>query len=642
MLALAWPWDGGGLNGYQGLAARLGSSLCAGIGGEAGSVQISGLHFAYRRLPSSGQRGRAWRPAILQSGRIVVFHGYFDNAGEIASLLEANADDHPLLYGMAIERWGDEAEMRVVGDYCAVVADPAKNHLRLVRSPFRAPPLYYSHEDSLTAAASVPRALFAAGVPQRLNEAHIADMALVNFWDAEASCFDKVGRVPLGSLVELERGKVRVLRKTYDVLDIPDQPVSSDSDVIRKAGELLDEGVRACLTGFSKPGATLSGGLDTPQVAVRVLSALPPEQKLPTFTFHPEKGWDGRVPRWMMGDERPFAEAFAALHPRLDPHFTSNEGYAEDYRLNELFHLMGSAPPYVCTMYVFHGLLSEASKQQCDVLLLAEYGNRTFSDKGECGFVEYFLKGHWRQLWLALTRPDIHKGPVPQRFIVRTLSAFLPGSAWRLLRRLLFPYRRPLVDLAQPMSADYRVACGANKRQRKSGRYPGRYQPWNRRQSRKLVFGNEDWLADFYQALEQMYGIPLRDPTAYRPFVEYCLGLPTKMFMRDGQLRWLARQMAKGIMPEEQRLTSLEGWWDADWHIRIGRRRHEFLAEIDRLEKDERIGPMMDIPRLRAALENWPEQTEIDYQKFFGPQLAVPAALVISRFINYVEGRNTP
>jgi len=100
--------------------------------------------------------------------------------------------------------------------------------------------------------------------------------------------------------------------------------------------------------------------------------------------------------------------------------------------------------------------------------------------------------------------------------------------------------------------------------------------------------------------------------------------------------------MAKGIMPEEQRLSSLEGWWDADWHIRIGRRRNEFLAEIDRLEKDERIGAMMDIPRLRAALENWPEQTEIDYQKFFGPQLAVPAALVISRFINYVEGRNTP
>jgi asparagine synthase (glutamine-hydrolysing) len=100
--------------------------------------------------------------------------------------------------------------------------------------------------------------------------------------------------------------------------------------------------------------------------------------------------------------------------------------------------------------------------------------------------------------------------------------------------------------------------------------------------------------------------------------------------------------MAEGIMPDNQRLNPLQGWWDADWHIRIGRRRQEFLAELDRLEKDERIGRMIDVPRLRASLENWPTETEIDPQKFYGIQLAIPAALVTARFINYVEGRNTP
>ena len=86
--------------------------------------------------------------------------------------------------------------------------------------------------------------------------------------------------------------------------------------------------------------------------------------------------------------------------------------------------------------------------------------------------------------------------------------------------------------------------------------------------------------ANAYQAFEQMYGVAQRDPMAYRPFVEFCLGLPTNMFMRDGEMRWLAKEMAKGIMPEEQRLNRLNGRWDADWHLRIGRRRRDLSRRV--------------------------------------------------------------
>ena len=640
MLALACEWMPGEHKGQRNLAARLAASLCAGIGGHAGAAEIGGIHFAYRPLRSTEALSRAWRPATLPSGQIVVFHGYFDNLAEIASALEVDGRDSSLLYGLAVERWGDEAEKRVIGNYCAVIADPASPSVRLSRSPIRAPPLYYHHNDQRSAAASVPRALFSAGAPKQLNESNYADWALFNFSDREASCFQEIFRVPLGHIVELQRGKARGIRETYDVLSIAQRTVSNDAEVISKASELLDQGVRACLAGFSKPGATLSSGLDSPQVAVRALAHLPAGQKLPTFTFHPKEGFD-RAPRWKHGDERPMVEAFAALHPGLEPHFTANDGHYPLYRLNEMFHLAGCAAPYQGTMYVFHGILAEASKQSCDLLLLADYGNRTFSDKGLNGFVEYFLKGRWHQLWLALTRPAIHQGGLARRFVVRTLSAFLPDSVWQVLRPMLTG-RSLLVELMQPFSAEFLSSTGARKRLKASGRYPGRLQPWSRRHLRKSLFDDEDWLADVYQAFEQMYGIALRDPTAYRPLVEYCLSLPTKMFMRDGELRWLARQMAKGIMPEEQRLNQLDGYWDTDWRTRIGPRREEFLDELKRLEEDDRIGPMLDFPRLRAAIENWPAEEEIDHQKTHGPALAVPAALLTARFIQYVEGRNTP
>lgn len=637
MLAVAWPWDSAATRLGAPLSKRLGASLCAGIGGHAVTAVIGGTHFAYRPLRPTGAARPTSRPAVLPDGKSALFHGYFDNAPEIAQQLGATTCDLSLLYGLAVERWGDDAERRIIGEYCAVIADPAEDRLRLARSPLRAPPLYYSHQRQLTVAASVPRALFAVGVERRLNDTRIADGLLRNFTDEEASPFRKIGQVPTGAVVELKRGQPRVLRKWYDIVALPFHEQISDAEAIEKAGELLNEGVRGCLAGFDRPGATLSGGLDSPQVALRALATLPPGEKLPTFTFHPEAGFDGRVPPGVIGDERPFVEALAALHDGLEPHFTDNAGRAHDYRCAELFHLIGD-PAGLTGTYVFHGILDKAREVGCDVLLLAYWGNLTFSDRGECGFVEYLLTGRWRELWLALQQAPTPRGSLSRRFVSRSLAALLPDRLWTPLRRLVLRRQLPW-EHAQPLSAEFRRTSSADNRLKQAGIIADRHQPWNRRHSRKLLFGNGD-PAPFYQGLEQMYGIALRDPAAYRPFVEFCLGLPTRMFMRGGEMRWLARQMARNLLPEEQRLNRLNGWWDADWHLRIGRRREEFLLELDRLADDPDLGRMFDVQRLRRALDEWPNATETEPARAFAVQLAVPTALLTARFIKWVEGRN--
>jgi len=107
-----------------------------------------------------------------------------------------------------------------------------------------------------------------------------------------------------------------------------------------------------------------------------------------------------------------------------------------------------------------------------------------------------------------------------------------------------------------------------------------------------------------------------------------------------GVARWLAKEMAKGIMPEEQRANLRNGRWDADWHLRIGRRREDFLAELNSLSRDARMAAMFDIPRLQAALENWADETPTDLLSVYGPEFAVPRALLTARFIKYVEGQN--
>ncbi len=521
MLALAWSWANSTSRPADELAARLGASLCAGIGGQAGSADIDGVSCAYRPLGSARGQASRWRPARLPDGRVAIFHGYFDNAAAIAAQLGTDGADLAHLYTRAVEAWADQADLNIIGDYCAVIVDPAREELRLARSPLRAPPLYHFQDEDLAVAGSVPRIFFAAGVPRRLNESRLADSGMINFTDQEASWFERIKRVPLGSIVELRRGQPHVLRRYYDPLAVPDIQVESDAECIERVGELLDQAVHACIAGFRKPGVALSGGLDSPQVAVRALAALPAAQKLPTFTFHPEAGYDGIAPPGSFGNERPAVEAFAALHPGIEPHFTANEGYGHDHRWNEIFHLMGGAPSGLCNMYVFHGLFAGAARKDCDVLLLSDWGNNAFSDRGAWGFVEYLLKGQWRQLWLALRKLPSRGRSMAWRFGGQSILPLLPTRLWRLVRRAIIPNDRPMLDLMQPFTDEYRLASGAEHRLRTAGLVFDRYQPWNSRHARQLLLQNDDAEgAEIYQAFEQMYGVPQRDPMAYRPLVE--------------------------------------------------------------------------------------------------------------------------
>ena len=115
MLAFAWPWHGAMEEGTERLSERLGNSLCAGIGGEFGAADIGALHFAYRPLRPSRALSRGWRPARLPSGRLAAFHGYFDNAAAIAEELGCSPRDLSQLYGLAVDRWEDDADLRIVG-----------------------------------------------------------------------------------------------------------------------------------------------------------------------------------------------------------------------------------------------------------------------------------------------------------------------------------------------------------------------------------------------------------------------------------------------------------------------------------------------------------------------------------------------
>ena len=621
---------------------RLAASLASGTGRAAGEAAGVGWHCAQLLGHDDPRRARAWSP-VLSDGFVVLFAGYISNARSLAEALglswppHPNTDDFARLYGKLLRQSGERCDLRLIGEYAAAAIDPAHRTLRLVRSPLRAPPLHYHRVGQRVIASSLPRAIMAAGIGARLDPLKLADSAWFNYASDRTSWYEGVAKVPLGSTVQFDVGGARI-RRYYDPLELPEVRLPRAQDYVEQADALLKEAVTASLDGFTRPGVLLSGGLDSSLVAVKALEVLPPAQELPAFTFVPQSDWDGRVPRGTYGDERPYVDAFAAMHPRVRQHYLDNRGMGFDHRMTELFHLTGIAPINLANYSPYHEPWRAAREAGCDVLLVPEWGNETFSNSGGWGQVEYFLRGRWGELFAALRNSPDDLRPLWRRFVGESLLPLLPPALWRWQRALRGV--RDTRELASPLRADFVAAHALNARGDAQDGALGSAAPRSQRQwLARTLNGAFEESADVWQGFEQLYGMPMRDPAAYRPLAEFCFGLPTDLFLRGGERRWLAREMARGVLPEAQRSNPRSGRHHADWLAKLAPHRTELHAELERLEQVPELAEMIDFPRLKAALEDWPERTPIG-EDALGLQVALTRGLTTARFINYVSGRN--
>jgi asparagine synthase (glutamine-hydrolysing) len=146
--------------------------------------------------------------------------------------------------------------------------------------------------------------------------------------------------------------------------------------------------------------------------------------------------------------------------------------------------------------------------------------------------------------------------------------------------------------------------------------------------------------ADVHLAFEQLYGIRRRDVSAYRPLIEFCLGLPSDQFASHGIERRLARRMAKGRMPESQRLETRHGQHNIDWHARMTPRRGELMRYAESMRNHPWLSQVADIDRMQDLLERWPEAPQHSWEEDFPRMLGLPRIVLAAQFIGMAEGRN--
>jgi len=593
---------------------------------------------------------RAWRPVKTRGGATVLFNGALDNAVELAAELSLPTRTHTAaardpayqaaVYGEAVARWGNLADARMVGHYCSVVDDPDTGVTRLARSPYYGPPLHYFVTRDAIGAASTPRVLEPMGLARKLDRKRLAE-SLFFYHGSEEGYLEGSLRLHHGWIALVAPGR-RELHRYHDPLAIPPQPKASAQEYLAEAERLLGEATARTMASGRNPGLTLSGGLDSSNVAARAVSQLPAGRQIHSFTYVPQAGHGmPELPHCLI-DEGPAVLEFAGRHPQIVPHLIDNAGIAFDHRLEEMYLAMGTGTVNAAIMFRFHGIMSAMHDQGCDLSLTADFGNSTFSAEGDWGFSEYLRTGRLVQLWKALKGYERHPGSLFWRFCSRAVIPMLPDPLWRMAMRLrgtsITPANIEIGALRDDAIAEYDLIGRA----RAKGTLYERNWYASRRQQLADSFARGDVEgSDMIQGFAQLYEVATRDVTAYRPLVEFCAGLPTDMFLRDGTTRWLARELGKGRLPEAQRLMQGHGQHNTDWWMRMTPRVEDMRRAVAEMREDPLIDGLIDTDLLDRDLDAWPASAaEADAGAENAASMRLPRTIALARYVRFMNGSN--
>lgn len=590
---------------------------------------IAGWHLAH-----SEERACFWGATL--------FDGWIDNIEHLRTELEAPDANPAAVYERARQRWGDGAEDRIVGCYAAI-ACLADGTVRLARSPINAPPLSYVRHGDGWAAASLPSAFEALGHRLELDWDAVGDLLAMDMGDSPpVSQFLGVERVPLGSIVMLGRGGDWSLDRWYVERPLAPLPPAADIKVVGRVEDLLREACRCAITRSARPAIALSAGLDSPTVAAELLRQLPDEVQLQGITFTPlDVGASAAMPG-AIGNEWEQVQRFAAMHPRLAIHRTGECHGGHDYRFREIASLAGRLNPSLSHFGAHHGVWQAARVLGCDWLFGAEFGNQTFSADGRWAYAEDFAGLRWRRMLRNLRGRRNDRRPLWRKVLALAVQPHVPRPWRRRIAALVRPVRADVLEwnsvLSSPATQAYRKRASAR---RSAPAWEGFAFARNRREAaRRDLLEQEHEHAEITLALELRYGVRYRDITAYRPLVEYCMALPTEMFVRDGEHRYLARLLARGRMPEEQRLEQGYGRHGSDWHIRMQARVPELVETIDAIENHPRLAAMLDTAKMRRVLAEFPAADSPDEFDNLPYTQGLARAFLAAQYVGLVEGRN--
>lgn len=612
--------------------------------GKVATRRLGAALFAQRTPPGSGNGG----PRAGDSGRtLFAALARLDNRDELGAALGfaaaelARLGDAELLLRM-IERHGEAGIARCLGAFAFALWDADNRTLTLGRDCLGDKPLFYHCGRGFVAFATTLGALLALPeVPRQIDEVALARFMALDMTEGPRTFYRGIERVPSRSLVRIDGGSVRHAHYWAPDLDAP-PPYRREDDYAARARELFDQAVAAAIKDTPRVAIAASGGLDSSAIAATV-ARLGTAQSITCFTMVPPQGTQIDVGPLRYLDERDKMAALARMHPQLDVRCLAPAGLhplEQDY---VRFFARANLPVFGPTTHGWYAHLDDAvAAAGHRALLIGNYGNFGLTWGGNFALLALLRSGAWIEFARELQASARHS----RRSLMRTFAGnvLVPGSP-RMLRRAIYRLRRQDPDSVAHYSA-LNPTFIAEHGLARHWQTPD-FDPWfaingwhPARHRAARLFDRNQTIRDAAGMAEEVNGFELRDPHRDRRLLEFALAVPEPLFHRDGMPRAFARKVFADRLPPEIVNEYRRGAPVPDWFRRLSLRRAEIAAEVERIDASPLARRLIDVPRLKALMAQWPKDEHIAETRAGDYKLALTRGVHVGQFVRWVEGAN--
>lgn len=581
------------------------------------------------------------RIASGAGGTLLVADARLDNRGELAESLGIGAAELRSLSDVelmlrVLERWEDDAAERLQGDFAFAFWDSRRQRLLLARDFLGERPLHYSRGRGFFAFASMPKGLHALPeIPPAPDREAVAGFLALIPEDGSETFFQGIGKVRAGEIVEVTRDGLKARRWWRPSLE--PLRLKSAEDYADALREHLDRAVAVRLRGTETAvAAHLSGGLDSSAVAATAARLMAPAGgRVSAFTSVPREGYDHSAVKNAFADEGPHAAEVAAMYPNMD-HVLVRNGGSPIADLDRMFFVYERPVLNLCNGVWSHRILDAARQRGHRVLLSGTRGNMSFSWDGMPLLNQLMSSGRLLRLAaesVALVRNGTRVGTVA----AQAFGPFLPVPLWRAISRLRGKGRK-LTDYTA-ISPEAIQAFRVAERSAERGLDPS-YRPRRDALATRLWALRRIDTGNYNKGYLAGWGIDVRDPTADRRLLEFCLTVPADQYLRGGIRRALARTAFADRLPARIVNERLKGYQAADWHEGLVAARDELGREIASIGACAEAETTLDHAAMRDLAEALPEGGWHRPQTTQRYRLALLRGVSAGNFIRKASGSN--
>jgi asparagine synthase (glutamine-hydrolysing) len=582
------------------------------------------------------------QPLVLANRFVMLFDGHIDNRSELSdSLGIAAVELHSIPDGVLalrlFDRWGERAFERILGAFAIIVMDLHDGRLICARDPLGLRVLHYHRSAKWFAVATVPDALFALSwVPRILNKDKVGDTLVNRGLNGETTYYQQIYRVLPGCIVRVH-GAGFSTHRFWDPENIADVRCKTDAEYVEAFQERLDNAVIARMRCRHPPCATITGGLDSSSIAVIAADILAASgKKLNTFTAVPEAGFSMQELRGGYFDETPFVRQIAEANPNLIPHFVPPSKGPILNQIADEIRLGGAPSGSILNGLWVMDIMTAARSLGHNVLLTGDMGNITMSYHGRGLFPVLLRTGQWLRLFI-----EIKSAGYRWRKAIRqwTIAPLLPAPLFRRYKHWRRGGKPPWYHLSV-LNPEFAARSGIVERAAREYLPFDAPPPRDSRHGRILDLNSYSETADWFVKMRAEFGVDVRTPAFDQRLVEFCIGIPEDQYLHKGCDRWLMRRAMKGRLPDVVLYNKKRGLQSADWYPRLTRERNHIAAKVQSLAANVDVASIIDLQRLNAILDNWPERQPSIFSPETNLLLAIPQALGVAYFIESVTGAN--